>query len=287
MKLGLSLDRFVDKLNAVVMVKLDIFETVAKFRALRKMHAKITRVRFGYEHARCLGIWSFSSGGELTAQQPLNNIARTTIQGLGAVLAGARRNHICPYDEPLWIPSEHAATTVVRIQQILFHETFATSVIDPLGGSYYVEWLTSEIEKRTWELLDQIEEKGGFIKCLENGYFKAYAESNAYQEYEEQNTGKRVRVGVNKYVEPDEKITIPDFKIDPEYEGRRIKELTEFKQSRDNNKVQQALNELSLKLRNGNGTELVPALIEAARADATLGEMCEVMRREHGWIKIT
>ena len=175
----------------------------------------------------------------------------------------------------------------MRIIKIIHHETFTSPIIDPLGGSYYVEWLTSEMEKRVWEILDQVDKMGGFIKSMENGYFWSLAESNLYREDDEAKSGKRVRVGVNKYVEPDEEIKISDFKIAPDYEERRIKELTEFKQSRDNNMVQQALNELSLKLRNGNGDGLVSALIEAARADATLGEMCEVMRREHGWIKIT
>ena len=287
MKLGLSPDKFIHGFAGNIMLKLDIFETVAKTRALRRMYAKITRERFGYENAPCLQIWGYSSGGELTPQQPLNNIARLAVQGLGAVLAGCYNIHLACYDEPLWIPSEEASITSLRIQQILFYEPFITSVIDPLGGSYYVEWLTNEMEKRTWELLDQIEEKGGFIKCLEGGYFKAYAESNAYKEYEEWNSGKRVRVGLNKYIEEGEEITIPGFKLDPKYETRRIKELTEFKQSRDNKKIKQALSELSLKLRNGNGDGLVPALIESARVDATLGEMCEVMRETYGWVKIT
>jgi methylmalonyl-CoA mutase N-terminal domain/subunit len=283
-KLGVPPEKVAHRIMCNMMGKLDIFETAAKFRALRRMYSKIMRTRFGINNPPPVYTASFGSGGELTAQQPLNNIARLIIQGLGGVLGGAHRNHIPTYDEALWIPSEHAHVMSVRIQQMLFHELFITPVIDPLGGSYYVEWLTNELEKRAQEHMDEIEKQGGFIRCLENGHLKSMAESNYYKEFQQWSSGERVRVGMNLYVEEDEKITIPEFKVDPTYEERRIKELIEFKRRRDGKKVKEALRRLGEKL--VNGAELVLALVEAARADCTMGEMMEVMRKQYGWIKI-
>jgi methylmalonyl-CoA mutase N-terminal domain/subunit len=223
----------------------------------------------------------------LTAQQPLVNLIRTTIQGLGAALSGVQAMEIPGYDEALAIPSEDAARLALRIQQVVAEETNISKVSDPLGGSYYLEWLTSEIEKKAVDLIDKIQEQGGFIESWENGYIRSVVESSARKWKEDVDSGKKTVIGVNKY-KMEEEQQIPLYKINPETERIQKERDIAYKNGRDAKKHKKAMDDLKktlLRFRNGdNDHTLIPKMIEAARCDATSGEMMAVMKETLGWL---
>jgi methylmalonyl-CoA mutase N-terminal domain/subunit len=280
---GLTADDFLSKVVFKLNANNDFFEEVAKFRAFRKIWAKTNRERFGCTNPKSLqpGRMVIQTGGStLTAQQPLNNIIRATVQTLAAVVGGIPFVDTAAYDEALCIPTKESETVALRTGQILFHESNVKNVIDPMGGSYYVEYLTKRIEEEVYKTLEEIEKQGGFIKCWESGWFRRQIEQEAYKWKEGVAKKTKIVVGVNKYVTGEE-TQVPVFRVDPRVEKTMVERVKEFRKKRDNSKVAVYLDRLRKVVKDGG--ELMPALIEAARADATLGEMMDVLRREYGW----
>ncbi|MEM2934672.1 MAG: methylmalonyl-CoA mutase family protein [Methanocellales archaeon] len=281
---GLKVDDFAPRISFFLSSGNDIFEEVAKFRAVRRMWAKIMRERFGAKDPRS---WQFrfhvqTPGHTLTAQQPLNNIIRTAFQALAAVLGGVQSLHTNSYDEALCLPTEHAVMVALRTQQIIAYETGVTNTVDPLAGSYYVEWLTDEIEKQAFEYIKKIDQMGGALAAIESGYVAREILESAYKYQKEIDSGERVIVGVNKYT-IEEEIKIPILRPDPEVERLQKARLTALKQRRDAKKVRESLEKLrGAAMDHGN---LMPVILEAVKAYATIGEMCDVLREVFGEYK--
>ncbi len=272
-------------------VGLDLFEEVAKIRAFRRMWAKIFKEQFGCTDPRALGVTVFpqTAGLALTRQEPLNNIIRATIATLATVLAGVDSVWTSSYDEAYCIPTEEAAQIAVRTHQIIYHETNIPNVVDPLGGSYYLEWLTNKIEEEAWKLLDKVEELGGYIQCWKTGWMRAEIIRSANEYQSAIDRSEKVIVGVNKYrLEEPQRIQV--FEVDPGVEQEAIERIKEFKAKRDNAKTQQALAHLRettgrfLKDWPGSCGTLMPAILDAVRADATLGEVQRVLREVCGHV---
>jgi methylmalonyl-CoA mutase N-terminal domain/subunit len=288
MGLGLDPDDFLPRFGFQIAQGNDFFEEVAKIRALRKIWAKTNRNLFGAKKPQSMHvrIHTHTSGAMLTAQQPLVNLIRTTLQGFGAALSGVQAMEIPGYDEALAIPSEESARLALRIQQVIAEETNITKVSDPLGGSYYVEWLTAEIEKKAMDLINEIEERGGFVECWESGYIRSFIEDSARKWKEAVNTGKRVVVGMNKYVMEEEQ-KVPVYKIDPETERIQKEKDINYKKDRDEAAYANAMKDLEetlIRFKDGdNDHSLIPKMIEAARCGATNGEMAGLMKKILGW----
>jgi methylmalonyl-CoA mutase N-terminal domain/subunit len=290
-KVGLDPNKVASRFWYHAHLGMDIFEEVSKIRAWRKLWAKIMKERYGCTDPRALSIFVNSMTGGLScpAQEPLNNIIRLTILTLAGVLAGSDGIWTASYDEALAIPTKESAQLAVRTQQILCHETNIPTVADPLGGSYYVESLTAEIEKRASELIGQIEGLGGAFKCWSTGWFRKELERSANEWQAKLNSGEKVVVGVNKYrLEKDtQKVNV--FKHDPKYEQESVDRVKRFKANRDHRGVDQALECLS------NATEkfllewpascgtLMPNIIKAVEAKATLGEIQAVLKQKCGY----
>ncbi len=283
MECGLSPDDYLSRVAFKLNSANDFFEEIAKFRAFRKIWAQINQERFGCKNPKSLQPeWVIvqTGGATLTAQQPLNNIVRVTIQTLAAVIGGIHLVDPAGYDEALAIPTEEAETIAIRTGQILFHESNVKKVTDPLAGSYYVEYLTRRIEEEVYKMLRKIEDRGGFVKCWEDGWFREQIEAEAYEWRKRIDKKERIVVGVNQYV-AEEEIHVPVFKVDPEVEKIMVGRLESFKNKRDNAKVKAYLGKLREVAENDG--ELMPVLIESASADATLGEMMDVLRGVYGW----
>jgi methylmalonyl-CoA mutase N-terminal domain/subunit len=290
-KVGLDPNKVASRFWYHAHLGMDIFEEVSKIRAWRKLWAKIMKERYGCTDPRALSIFVNSMTGGLScpAQEPLNNIIRLTILTLAGVLAGSDGIWTASYDEALAIPTKESAQLAVRTQQILCHETNIPTVADPLGGSYYVESLTAEIEKRASELIGQIEGLGGAFKCWSTGWFRKELERSANEWQAKLNSGEKVVVGVNKYrLEKDtQKVNV--FKHDPKYEQESVDRVKRFKANRDHRKVEQALEGLRdatekflLEWPASCGT-LMPNLIKAVEAKATLGEIQAVLKQKCGY----
>jgi len=288
-ELGLDPDDFLPRFGFQIGQGNDFFEEIAKIRALRKIWAKTNKNVFGAKKPQSMQvrIHTHTSGAMLTAQQPLVNLIRTSMQGLGAALSGVQAMEIPGYDEALAIPSEDAARLALRIQQVVAEEINVDKVTDPLGGSYYVEALTAELEKKAMGLIDGIEEKGGFIKAWESGYIRSIIETSARKWKEKVDSGKQTVIGVNKYKMEDEQ-KVPLYKIDPATEQIQKEMDIDYKKGRDAEKYEVAMNELEktlISFKNGNNDHsLVPKMIEAASCDATSGEMMECMKKTLGWL---
>jgi len=289
MELGLAPDDFLPRFGFQIAQGNDFFEEIAKIRALRKIWAKTNRDTFGAKKPQSMQvrIHTHTSGAMLTAQQPLVNLIRTSIQGLGAALSGVQAMEIPGYDEALAIPSEDAARLALRIQQVVAEETNIVKVADPLGGSYYLEALTASLEQKAMEIIERIEEKGGFIKSWESGYIRSLIEVSARKWKEKVDSGRQTVIGVNKYEMKDEQ-KVPLYKIDPETEKKQKARDVEFKASRDRKRLDSAMKSLEESLvafRNGdNDHSLLPRMIEAAGCGATNGEMMDVMKKTLGWL---
>jgi len=280
---GFSPDDFLPKVTMKLNGGNDFFEEIAKFRAFRKIWAKINLERFGCKDLRSLRpehIIVQTPGATLTAQQPLNNIVRVTMQTLAAVLGGVPFVDPAAYDEALAIPTEEAETIALRTGQILLHESNIKNVTDPMAGSYYVEHLTRRLEKEAYKILEKIEDQGGFEKCWESGWFRSQIEDEAYKWRKMVDRKEKIVVGVNEY-RTEEQVKVPVFQNDPRVERTMVERLKEFKSKRDDRKVRASLE--NVREVAGSDGELMEALIEAARADATMGEMMEVLREEYGW----
>ena len=278
---GLDVDDFAPRLSFFFNAHNDFFEEVAKYRAARRIWAREMRDTYGAKNPRScwLRFHAQTSGASLTAQQPENNVVRVGLQALAAVLGGCQSLHTNGKDEAWALPSEQAALQALRTQQIIAHETGVTDTVDPLGGSYYLESLTNEVEQEAYEYFRRIEDVGGVIPALESGFFQREIADAAYIYQREEDRKERVTVGVNDYV-TDEELSIPLLRVDREGEARQIENLNRIRRTRDNREVARRLKELETAAR---GTDnLMPPLLEAVRAYATLGEMMGVFREVFG-----
>ncbi|MGC8877208.1 acyl-CoA mutase large subunit family protein [Thermus sp.] len=281
---GLDVDRFAPRLSFFFAAHGDIFEEAAKFRAARRLWARIMREEFGAKDPKSwmLRFHTQTGGSTLTAQEPLNNVVRTAYQALAAVLGGTQSLHTNAYDEALGLPTEKSALLALRTQQILAYESGVTRAIDPLGGSFYVEHLTDKLEQEAERILREIDALGGAVAAVEAGYFQRALEESAWQFQKEVEEGKRVIVGVNRFFDPNSPLNepVPVQRIDPELHERRKRELAEFKARRDGESVRVGLEKLREAARGQEN--LFPYVLEAFRRRATLGEVCGVLREEWG-----
>jgi methylmalonyl-CoA mutase N-terminal domain/subunit len=282
---GLKVDEFAPRLSFFFASHNDLFEEIAKFRAARKLWARIMKERFHAKTPRSMWMRMHvqTSGCTLTAQQPLNNIIRVTIQSLAAVLGGTQSLHTNSFDEALCLPSEEAVRVALRTQQIIAHESGATETVDPVAGSYYAETLTREIEEKAMEYIEKIDRMGGVYAAIEKGFFQKEIANSAFKYQQEIDCCQRKLVGVNDYTIADERITIPLLRIDPEVENKQIAMLQRVKRERNNSKVKNVLAQLHDEA--DKDVNLMPIIIEAVKAYATLGEICDVLRNVYGEYK--
>ena len=278
---GLKIDEFAPRLSFFFDVHNDFFEEIAKFRAGRRLWAKLMRERYGAQDPRSwmMRCHAQTAGVSLTAQQAENNIVRTAIQALAAALGGTNSLHTNSLDEALALPTERAALIALRTQQIIASESGVTNTIDPLGGSYFVEALTNETEQATADYLHRIDALGGVLACIQNGFFQREIAESAYRYQQEIDTHKRTIVGVNDYI-TDENIKVPTLYVDREGERAQIERLQRVRSERNSSEVKRTLDTLRHVC---DGTEnTMPAIIEAVRAYATLGEIMDVFRAAFG-----
>src|SRR6266498_1790608 len=278
---GLDVDEFAPRLSFFFNAHNDFFEEIAKYRAARRIWARTMRERFGAKNPRSwwLRFHSQTAGCSLTAQQPEINVIRTTIQALAAVLGGTQSLHTNSLDEALALPSEKAVTIALRTQQVIAEESGVANTVDPLGGSYFVEALTDRMERECLEYFRQIDDQGGVIPAIRNGFFQREIADAAYRYQQEIDDGMRGIVGVNKYV-VDAPLEIPILEMDVAGEARHLKRLNHVRATRDNKLVQERLHILRLAAQ-GDANLMVP-LLNCVRAYATLGEMCDVLREVFG-----
>src|SRR3954449_1220649 len=276
---GLEIDRFGKRLAFFFNCHNNVFQEVAKFRAARRMWSKIMRERFGSDDARSQTIRFHTQTGGVTlqAQQPEVNIIRVALQGFAAVAGGTQSLHTNGFDEALALPTERSARIALRTQQVLAHESGATDTVDPFAGSYFVEALTDEIEKRAWELIDKVEQLGGSVQALE--FIQREIEESASSYHERYRTGQDIVVGVNKFV-TDVVDDVEILRVDPESERRQLERLKRFKESRDASAVEGRLAELrGVAAADGN---LLYPIKDALRDGASIGEVCGAMREVFG-----
>ncbi len=278
---GLNVDDFAPRLSFFFDSHLDLFEEIAKFRAARRIWAREMHERFNAKKTQSLLLrfHTQTAGVSLTAQQPENNIIRTTIQALAAVLGGTQSLHTNSMDEAWALPTKKAATIALRTQQILAHESGVANTIDPLGGSYFIESLTNEMEDEVYKYFDRIEKLGGVVEAIKKGFFQREISDSAFRYQREIEENERIIVGVNDYI-TEEMLEIPGLKIDPEVERTLLKRLKKTRKTRDNQKVEMLLNQLS---NAAEGTEnLLPYILAAVREYATVGEICNTLREVYG-----
>jgi len=280
MERGLDVDDFAPRLSFFFDSHIDFFEEIAKYRAARRIWAKVMRERFMAKKPRSwmLRFHTQTAGCSLTAQQPFNNVIRTAYEALAAVLGGTNSLHTNSLDETYAIPTEEAVTIALRTQQILAEETGVTNTIDPLAGSYFVEALTNQMEEKAWDYIHKIDEMGGMVKAIERGYPQMEIAEAAYKYQKQIDANEKVIVGVKKYVTDHPPITI--WRMRPEIEERQLKRLQEVKQTRDNAKVKKCLGEI--RKASQNGENLMPHIINAVREYTTIQEICDVWREVFG-----
>ncbi|HEY4620510.1 MAG TPA: methylmalonyl-CoA mutase family protein [Gaiellaceae bacterium] len=278
---GLSPDQFGERLSFFFNAHNDFFQEVAKFRAARRLWARIMRERFGATNPRAtaLRFHAQTGGSTLTAQQPESNVVRVAIQALAAVCGGAQSLHTNSFDEALALPSEHAARIALRTQQILAHEAGTTDTADPLGGSYYIEALTVELERQAQELMDRVDELGGAVAAIEQGFVQAEIEGSAFRYQTQVEAGDRVVVGVNRYTE-EETERVELLHVDPESERRQRERTAGIRAERDAERAAAALTDVRDAAE--SDANLLPPIREALRAHCTVGEICGVLREAWG-----
>ncbi len=281
-KAGLSVDDFSPRLSFFFNSSINFFEEIAKLRAARRIWAKVMREKYGArkERSLLLRFHTQTSGYTLTWQQPLNNIIRTTIEAMAAVIGGTQSLHTNSYDEAWALPSEQAVKVALRTQQIIAEESGIPDVIDPLGGSYYIEWLTDEMEKRVYSYFEKIEQMGGILEAVKSGYIQREIANTSYRRQQRLERGEEVMVGVNKYVE-EEKEPINILRISKEAENIQRRRLKDIRSKRDPVKVKKALNELKRAMEDEN-ENLMPYYIKAVEQYATLEELTEIGREVYG-----
>ncbi|HWN71949.1 MAG TPA: methylmalonyl-CoA mutase family protein [Haliangium sp.] len=280
---GLDVDEFAPRLSFFFDVHNDFFEEIAKFRAARRLWAKIMKERFGAKSPRSwmLRTHAQTAGVSLMAQQPLNNVVRTTMQALAAVLGGTQSLHTNSYDETYALPTEDAATLALRTQQVIAEETGVASVVDPLAGSYFVESLTDRMEAAAQAYIDKIDAMGGIVKAVEEGYPQREIARSAYEFQRQVDGGDRSIVGVNKYRNAGDDDQIPTLKIEPEVEREQIERIKALRARRDEQAAQQALARVREAVRDEK-INVMPPIIDAVKAYVTLGEICDIFRKELG-----
>ena len=254
---------------------------MAKFRAARRLWARIMRERFGATNPRAMALrfHAQTGGSTLTAQQPENNIVRVAIQALSAVAGGAQSIHTNGFDEALALPTERSAKIALRTQQVLANEAGGTDTADPLGGSYFVEALTDELGARAWELIKRIDELGGAVEAIERGFVQGEIEDAAYRFAREVEEGERVIVGVNRFAE-EETEPIELYRLDPAAERRQLERTARVRAERNTDEARRALEEVA-RVAAGDGN-LLPPMREALRALCTVGEICTALREQFG-----
>jgi methylmalonyl-CoA mutase N-terminal domain/subunit len=278
---GLDVDSFAPRLAFFFGSHNDLFEEVAKFRAARRMWARIMKERFGAKSPKSMGLrfHTQTAGCSLTAQQPENNIVRVTVQALAAVLGGTQSLHTNSMDEALALPTEKAVTVALRTQQVIAHESGVTNTIDPLAGSYFIESLTNRIEEEANEYIQKIDDMGGMLTAIEKGYVQEEIAESAYAYQKAIEREDKVVIGVNRFKD-EEKLTIDTLKVDPGVEKEQVDRLKALKAERDGEAVQRTL--AAVKKAAIEGDNLVPHVLEAVKSSATLGEICDVLRGEFG-----
>jgi methylmalonyl-CoA mutase N-terminal domain/subunit len=278
---GLDVDAFAPRLSFFWDVHNDFFEEVAKFRAARRIWARTMRERFGARRKESLLLRTHAqtAGVSLTAQQPYNNVVRTALQAFAAVLGGTQSLHTNSLDETYALPTEEAVTIALRTQQIIAFESGADRVVDPLAGSWYVEWLTDEMERRAVEHLRRIDEMGGMLRAVEEGYPQRELAESAYRWQREIEQGARVVVGVNAF-RTEEEEPIPILRIDETVARGQIERLRALRSRRSAARVEETLGAVERAAR--DGANVVPAVLEAVKAYATLGEISDVFREVFG-----
>ena len=282
LKRGLAIDSFAHRLSFFFNAHMDFFEEIAKYRAARRIWAKRLKEKYGAkkESSLKLKFHTQTAGCSLTAQQPENNIVRTAFEAMSAVLGGTNSLHTNSLDETLALPSEKAAKIALRTQQILAYETGVPNVADPLGGSWYVEELTDKIEKQAMKIFDEIEEMGGTINAIEEGYFQKKIGESASIFQESVDSKERVIVGVNDFVDENEEIDIEILKISKDAQLTQEEKIKKLRNSRDKVQLNTKMKKLSDACK--KDLNLVPFLIEVAEAGATVGEIVEVMKEVYG-----
>jgi methylmalonyl-CoA mutase N-terminal domain/subunit len=280
---GLDVDAFGPRLSFFWDVHNDFFEEIAKFRAGRRMWAKIMRERFGAKNPKSwlLRTHAQTAGVSLMAQQPLNNVVRTTLQGLAAVLGGTQSLHTNSYDETYALPTEDAAELALRTQQVIYEESGVSAVADPLAGSYFVETLTDQVEAAAWEYINKIDAMGGIVKAVEEGYPQREIARSAFDFQREVDTKRRAIVGVNKYTTPGDDDHIPTLKIEHAVEGSQIAKIKQVRATRDNAMAERCLAAVKAALKDDK-QNVMPPIFEAVKHHVTLGEICDLFRSELG-----
>ncbi len=282
MERGLQVDDFAPRLSFFFASHNDIFEEIAKFRAARRLWAKLMKNRFHAEKPRSMWMRMHvqTSGCTLTASQPLNNIIRVTLQSLAAILGGTQSLHTNSHDEALCLPSEEAVRIALRIQQIIASESGVPNTIDPIGGSYYLETLTNQMEEEAMSYIEKIDKMGGVYEAIEKGFFQKEIADSAYKYQREIDDNERTVVGVNRYSVDEPECPIELLRVDPEVEERQIAELQNLRRERNKAKVKEALSKLHYAT--DKDENLMPKIIEAIKTYATLGEICDVLRNVYG-----
>ena len=278
---GMEVDSFAPRFSFFFAAYTNFLEEVAKFRALRRMWAKIMTERFGAKNPRSVMLRYHiqTDGFTLTEQQPLNNIVRVTLQALAAALGGCQSLHTNSFDEALALPSEQAVQVALRTQQIIAHESGATDTVDPLGGSYYIEWLTNQIEDKAMTYISEIDKMGGALKAIEKGYIQREIATSAYNYQRAVDSGEQAIVGVNKFVVEKENL-LETLEIGIEVEQKQVEGLKGLRKARDNRKVSEVLDRVRSVA--GSDENIMPVVIEAVKAYATVGEISDALRDVFG-----
>jgi methylmalonyl-CoA mutase, N-terminal domain len=279
---GLEVDEFAPRLSFFFNAHLDFFEEIAKYRAARRIWATLMRDKYGAKEPRSwlMRFHTQTAGVSLTAQQPEVNLIRTAIEALAAVLGGTQSLHTNSFDEALALPTEHAVRLALRTQQVIAHETGVVNTIDPLGGSYYLEHLTSELERQAYEYFERIDKLGGVIAAIKDNFFQREIAEASFRYQSEVERGQRVVVGVNRYqLEAEQEVEL--LKIDPALERKQIERVQALRARRDTAQVEAALAQLKQDAAREDRNLMEP-IIAAARADATMGEMCDALREVWG-----
>ncbi|MFQ5951460.1 MAG: methylmalonyl-CoA mutase [Candidatus Geothermarchaeales archaeon] len=285
---GIAVDDFARRLSFFFGSRTTVLEQVAKFRAARRIWAHIMKEKFGARHPASMRMRFHvqTAGVTMTVQQPMVNVIRTTIQALAAVLGGAQSLHVNSYDEAMGLPTEEAVKLSVRVQQVLAHESGVVDTVDPLGGSYYLEWLTDEIEEHAWKIIDEVEEMGGMTKAVEAGYPQRKIAESAHKHQLGVEGGEIPVIGVNLLTEPEEaKFEIQT--VDVVSRERVVSRLNRFKEDRDPSKLETALDSVASAAERED-ENLFPHVLSAVKAGATVGEISEVLRKVWGeWTEAT
>ncbi|WP_166351824.1 acyl-CoA mutase large subunit family protein [Phytoactinopolyspora limicola] len=283
---GVSIDDVAPTLFTFLSVTIDALPEVAKLRAARRVWARLMREVYGAADPRSmqLRIFAFTAGSTFTAQQPMNNVVRASVEATVAALAGVQTLHVSAYDEALGVPTEAAATLALRTQQVVAYETGLTDTVDPLAGSYAVEALTDDLERRMWDTLTDVERRGGALRCIESGVFADQLSESAYRYAQEVDRGERVVVGVNRFPAPADPLEV--FTPDPATEAAQVTAVRDVRSRRDSVAWHAAMRRLRETA--ATGDNIVPACVEAVSAYATIGEICAVLKDVHGsWVPTT